>query len=158
MKRTSAIVAILVLGLAACGSDGDGGSDLTDDQAAAAASAIDEAEAGGIELDEACVDEVAAQLSDEDAAKVAASGPGEDAELSPEGEALSLELLSCADDEALVDLFISQMNESGQAFDEDCARENLEGLDVADLAAASEGGDAPEELIAALMECVDTGG
>ena len=52
MKRTNAIVAILVLGLAACGSDGDGGSDLTEDQAAAAASAMDEAEAGGIELDE----------------------------------------------------------------------------------------------------------
>ena len=157
MKRTSAIVAILVLGLAACGSDG-GGSDLTDDQAAAAAAAMDEAEAGGIELDEECVDEVAAQLSDEDAAKAAAAEPGEDAELSPEGEALGLELLGCADNDALVDLFISQMNESGQAFDEDCAREQLEGLDVADLAAASEGGNPPEELVAALMECVDTGG
>ena len=158
MKRTSAIVAILVLGLAACGSDGDGGSDLTDDQAAAAAAAMDEAEAGGIELDEECVDEVAAQLSDEDAAKAAAAEPGEDAELSPEGEALGLELLGCADNDALVDLFISQMNESGQAFDEDCAREKLEGLDVADLAATTEGGDPPEEFIAAFMECVDTGG
>jgi hypothetical protein len=158
MKRTSAIVAILVLGLAACGSDGDGGSDLTDDQAAAAASAMDEAEASGIDLDEDCVNEVAAQLSDEDAAKAASAAPGEDAELSPEGEALGLELLGCADDDALVDLFISQMNESGQAFDEDCAREQLEGLDVADLAAASEGGNPPEELVAALMECVDTGG
>jgi hypothetical protein len=158
MKRTSAIVAILVLGLAACGSDGDSGSGLTDDQEAAAASAIDEAEAGGIELDEDCVNEVAAQLSDDDAAKAAAAGPGENAELSPEGEALGLELLGCADEEALIDLFIAGISESGQAFDEDCAREKLEGLDVSDLAAASQGGDPPEELIAALMECADIGG
>jgi hypothetical protein len=158
MKRTIVIAVVVTLGLAACGSDGGGGSDLSDAQAAAAANAIEEAEAGGIELDEACVNEVAAQLSDEDAAKAAAAGPGENAELSPEGEALALELLGCADEEALIDLFISGMNESGEAFDEDCAREKLEGLDIADLAAASEGGDPPEEFFAALMECVDTGG
>jgi hypothetical protein len=158
MKRTIVIAAVVTLGLAACSSDGGGGSDLSDDQAAAASSAIEEAEAGGIELDEECVNEVAAGLSDEDAAKAAAAEPGEEADLSPEGEALGLELLNCADEEALVDLFIAGMNESGEAFDEDCAREQLEGLDVADLAAASEGGDPPEELITALMECVDTGG
>jgi hypothetical protein len=163
MKRSSALAAILVLVLAACGSDGDGGSGggdsgLSDDQAAAAQSAIDEAESGGIELDEACVNDVAAQLSDEDAAKAAAAEPGEDAELSPEGEALGLELLGCADDDALIDLFIAGMNESGETFDEDCAREKLEGLDVASLAAASGGGDPPEELISALIECVDAGG
>ena len=158
MRKSSAIAAILVLGLAACGSDGDGGSGLTDDQAAAASSAIEEAEAGGVELDEDCVNEVAAQLSDEDAAKVVAAGPGEDADLSPEGEALGLELLGCADEDALIDLFIAGMNESGETFDEDCAREKLEGLDVADLAAATQGGDPPEELISALIECVDTGG
>ncbi len=100
-------------------------------------------------------------LSDDQAA--AASSAIEEAEaggieLDEEGEALGLELLNCADEEALVDLFIAGMNESGEAFDEDCAREQLEGLDVADLAAASEGGDPPEELITALMECVDTGG
>jgi hypothetical protein len=158
MKRTIVIAAVATLGLAACGSDGGGGSGLSDDQAAAASSAIEEAASGGVELDEDCVNEVAEQLSDEDAAKAAAAEPGEEAELSAAGEALGLELLNCADEEGLIDLFIAGMNESGEAFDEDCAREKLEGLDVAALAAASEGGDPPADLIAALMECMDLGG
>ncbi|MGE5209723.1 MAG: hypothetical protein ACM3MM_00575, partial [Acidobacteriota bacterium] len=116
MKRTIVISAAIVLGLAACGSDGDSSADpttiagaagLTDEQAAAAQSAIDQAAAGGIELDESCVNEVAAKLSDDDAAKIVAAGPDESADLSPEGEALGLELLSCADESALIDLFVT---------------------------------------------------
>jgi hypothetical protein len=159
MKRTIVIAAAITVGLVACGGDSDsGGSDLSDAQAGAAAAAIEQAESGGIELDESCVNDIAAQLSDDDAAKVVAAGAEGDAELSAEGEALGVELLSCADEEALADLFITGLSESGQSFDEDCVREQLEGFDVTELAAASQGGEPPAELISSLVECLDLGG
>jgi hypothetical protein len=162
MKRTTAtrtvvIGAAIALGLTACGSDSDS-SGLSDDQSAAAQRAIDQAQAGGIELDEACVNEVAAKLSDDDAAKIVASGPDTTADLSPAGEALSLDLLECADQSGLIDLFVDGMNQSGQSFDEACLRDQLAGVNVAELVAASQGGDPPADLVDALSTCLDAGG
>jgi len=158
MKRTVMLVAVMALGLAACGGSDGGSSGLSDAQAQAASSAIEEAKAGGLELDEACVNGVAAKLSDDDAAKLAASDDGGSPDLSAEGEALGLELLGCANSDDLVDLFVAGMTESGQAIDEDCAREKLADYDVSELVAASQGGDAPADLISAMLECVDAGG
>ncbi len=152
MRRTLTIAALAAgLALTACGSDGDSGSDLTGPQAAAAQSAIDGAAEDGITLDESCVNDIAAQLSDEDAELAAADG---DDELSPEGEALTVSLLTCADEDALVDLFIQGMSESGPTLDEDCAREELQSFDVVEiLTAAGEGSDPPQDFIEALTPC-----
>ncbi len=155
MKKTLAIgVAIVGLVLTGCGSDG--GSDLSGPQAAAAAATLEQAESGGMALDEECVNDLASQLSDEDAEKIAAE---DDAELSPEGEALGMELLGCADQDALIDLFITGMTGSGgEAIDEDCARDKLQDVDIAELVASSEDGDPPAEVIAAIAECLEAGG
>ena len=152
MRRTLTIAAVTAgLALTACGSDGDSGSDLTGPQAAAAQSAIDGAAEDGITLDESCVNDIAAQLSDEDAELAAAEG---DDALSPEGEALTVSLLTCADEDALVELFIQGMSESGPTLDEDCAREELERFDVVEiLTAAGEGSEPPQDFIEALTPC-----
>ena len=152
MRRTLTIAALTAgLALTACGSDGDSGSDLSEAQAAAAQSAIDGAAEDGIALDESCVNDIAAQLSDEDAELAAAEG---DDELSPEGEALTVSLLTCADEDALVDLFIQGMSEGGPTLDEDCAREEIQDFDVVEiLTAAGEGSDPPQDFIEALTPC-----
>lgn len=162
MKRTSIIATLtLVVVMAACGSDSasdggsdsasDGGSELSEFQSAAAQSAIDAAAQDGVTLDESCVNDVAAQLSEDDAA-LAAEDP--DAELSAAGEALGLELLSCADPDEIIDLFIASLAESGQQFDEACAREQIEEFGVTELVASADQDGPPAELVQALMECV----
>jgi hypothetical protein len=152
MKKTLAIgVAVVGLVLTGCGSDG--GSDLSGPQAEAAAATLEQAESAGLTLDEECVNGVASQLSDEDAEKVASN---DDTDLSPEGDALGVELLGCADQEALVDLFIAGM--AGSGIDEDCARDKLADVDIADLVASSEGGDPPADVVAAITECAESGG
>ncbi|MEO1058787.1 MAG: hypothetical protein AAFY28_17920 [Actinomycetota bacterium] len=144
--------------LAACGDD-DGGSssDLSSDQQSAADAAIDAAAEGEVQLDRDCVEEIASQLSDEDAAAIVDSGGG-DAELSEEGATLSLDLLNCADNEAVIDTFIEGLEQSGQPFDEGCVREGLEDFDVSELAAAGQTGDIPDSLITGLIDCFELGG
>lgn len=167
MKKTLVLGVVIVgLMLTGCGSDGgsdggsdsgsDGGSDLSGPQAAAAAATLEQAESGGLTLDKECVNDLAARLSDDDAEKIAADD--DDADLSPEGEALGTELLGCADQDSLIDLFITGMAASGEAFDEDCARDKLQDVDIAELIASTEGGDPPSDVIAAIAECVETGG
>jgi hypothetical protein len=155
MTRTLKVAAITAIAaaltLTACGDDGEGDAGLSEAQSAAAQSAIDSASEDGVTLDEDCVNEVAAQLTEEDAALAAAD---DDAELSPAGEALTIQLISCADSDELVDLFIAGLAESGPALDEDCAREQLEEFDVVEaLTAAGGDGDLPEGLIEALTPC-----
>ncbi len=149
-------VGVVGLALAGCGSDGDsGGGDLGAPQAAAAAATIQSASEAGLELDQGCVNDLAAQLSDGDAEAIASS---DDAEISAEGQALGAELLGCADADALVDAFIAGMSESGQEIDEGCARDALQDVDIPELVAATESGDMPSDVVAALVECVDLGG
>lgn len=171
MKRivTTAVFAVAFT-LAACGSDGGGGGDgdgdgesgggsgggsgteLSDSQEAAAESAVESAAEDGITLERSCVDEVAAQLSEEDAVLAAADS---DAELSTEGEALSTELIQCASDENLVEFFIGNLNDSGGSFDEDCLREQLGALDLRGLIASSaEDEDPPADFVTAIESCV----
>jgi hypothetical protein len=147
MRRAVTIAAITAgLVLTACGSD-DGGS-ISGPQADAAQAAIDSAADEGLALDEDCVNDLAAQLSDEDAEKAAADG---DAELSPEGEALTVQLISCADPDELIDGIVSAMTDGGAMIDEDCAREALEGLDLGSL--VSTGDEPPAEFVEALTPC-----
>ncbi len=155
MNRRSIVAvagALVLLALSACGGDSDSSSELSDAQSAAASSAIESAAADGVTLDQACVEDVAAQLSEEDA-QLAADDP--DAELSAAGESLGIELLSCADDGEIVDLFIAGLTESGTPLDEDCARTALEAVDVKEIIAmAGSGDDLPADLVTALTPCL----
>ena len=153
MKKSIGVtVAVAALVLAACGSDGGGGASGVQGEAADAAMAA--AAEQDFELDESCVNDLAEQLSDEDAQAIVDAGGG-DADLSPEGEALSLQLLGCIDSDALVDQFIAGMTADGQVVDEDCVRENLEDFDLAEVAAS---GQPSDEMVAALIPCFDLGG
>jgi hypothetical protein len=160
-SRATMLAAVATLALAACGSDdkgssgnASGGTDLQDQ---AADAAIEAAAAENFELDENCVRGIASRLSDDDARKIVDAGPEGDADLSTEGEALSLELVRCIDSDTLIDQFIEGMGDGGQDFDEACVREQLEGVDVAELIATSEGSGTPSELVSSLMECFDLG-
>lgn len=151
-KSIGATIAVAALVLSACGSDGGSSAGGVQGEAADAAMALAADE--DFDLDESCVNDIANQLSDEDAQAIVDSG-GDDADLSPEGEALSLQLLNCVDGDALIDEFIAGMTADGQEVDEECVRENLEGFDLAELAAT---GEPSNDLITALIECFDLGG
>jgi len=148
-KSIVACVAAGVLVFAACGSDSDGASgaqgEVADEMIAAAAEE-------GVELDEECVNDVASQLSDEDAEAIVAAGPDGEADISDEGTAIGGQLMSCADQDEIIDVVIQQLESSGQEFDEACVREGLEGVDMASLAAGDDSGMS-DELIGAVVEC-----
>ena len=153
MRRIFTMAAVTAgLVLAACGSD-DGGS-ISGPQADAARAAIDSAAEDGLTLDEDCVNDVASQLSDEDAELAAAAGGG-DAELSPEGEALTIELVSCADPDELIESILGSMSDGGAVFDEDCAREALQDLDLTALVSSASGDEPPADFVNALTPCFE---
>lgn len=156
MKTLTMGLALTAMSLAGCGSDSDGGA-ASGPQADAAAAALESAEESGVSLDEDCVNDLAAQLSDDDAEKIVDAGDG-DADLSAEGEELTKQLVGCADEDALADLFIDTLSDSGQPVDEDCVREKLQDLDIAEVVTASGSGEPPEELVTALFDCFDLGG
>lgn len=137
------------------GDTGASGGGVAGDRGEAARLAIEAAAADGLELDEACVDELAAQLTDDDARAMVDAGIDGDPALSAEGEALTAQLLTCVDQEALVDLFVDGLEQSGEAFDEACVRENLA---EADLGRALDEDEAPRDLLSAVVDCVDLGG
>ena len=151
-KSIGATIAVAALVLAACGSDGDGGASGVQGEAADAAMAVAAEE--GFELDESCVNDLAKQLTDDDAQAIVDSG-GQNSDLSPEGEALSDDLISCIDNDALVDQFVAALAASGQEVDEDCVREKLEGVDLSQMADDS---DLPDDVVVELIECFDLGG
>ena len=154
MRTTLALFTIGVLVLAGCGGDDDSGDNgsLSDSQAAAAQRAIDQGDAEGFTLDEGCVNDLAAQLDDADAQLLADAGPDENPDLSEEGEQLSDQLLGCVDEDALVDLFIEQIEAEGQQVDDDCVRDALSEFDLADSLQAEE---PPPELIEAVLGCIE---
>jgi len=145
MKRTAMIITLVAAtALTACGSDDS--TAVSGIQADAAQAAVDSAAEQGLTLDRTCVDDVAVQLSDEDAAIAAADG---DADLSPEGEELSLQLLACADQDELIDSIVTGM---GDGVDQECARDALKALDLTTVLAAS-GDEPPAEFAEALAPC-----
>jgi len=121
-KLFSAIAATtLVVSVSACGGGGGG------DQGEVADMLMDAASEGGLELDEDCVNDTAAKLSDDDAKKIVDAGPDGDPELSPEAEALADEIFNCVDAGAFVDTILAEF-EGDDSVDTDCLREELEGL------------------------------
>ena len=81
-----------------------------------------------------------------------------DAEVSVEGTAIVSRLLGCADNDQIIDAFIAEMQKSGQEFDEECVREGLQDIDLAEVAASEEGQSGPpEEVISAVFDCFELG-
>ena len=148
-KTILSAAAAATLVLAACNSDDGGASGV---QGEAAQQAIDQAADEGVELDEGCVNDLAEDLSDEDAQAIVDAGPDGNPDLSDAGQSTTVELLNCIDPDALVDLFIEGMLESGEDIDEDCMREALEGTD---LTGVINGEDPSTELITAVVECTN---
>ncbi len=164
MKKLRMIAPIALLVFASACNDDDGGSGgLTDDQQAAVDQLQTASDEEGIVFDEDCLTDKAGELSDEDAAAIVAAGPDGDAQLSAEGEALTLELFSCLDNDAMIDLLISEMEASGEAVDEGCVRDALDGVDLGAMFAASEGGGDLEEdpdaaaAMLSLVACMGAG-
>jgi hypothetical protein len=153
--RLVAPVGLLVLASACNGSDGGG---LTDDQQAAVDQLLQIEEEEGIAFDRECIEDKAAELSDDDAAAIAAAGPDGDVELSEAGQLLTLELYNCIDNDAMVELLIQELGAAGDDVDEDCVRDALDGVDIGALFAASEGGgdiQADPEAAAAMLSVMD---
>ena len=135
--------------------DGDGASGP---QAEVADDAIASAKEDGIDLDADCVNELASQLSDEDAQAIVDAGPDGDAELSDEGTAIGSQLIGCAGNDQIIDALIVELKKSGQDFDEECVRDGLQDVDLAELAAGAAGeGGIPEEVINAVFSCFNPG-
>ena len=142
MRRLVAALAGGLLVLAACG-DGGGNQDQAADML------IEGAEDEGIEIDEDCVRDKASQLSDEDAQKIIdAEDSDETPDLSPEGLALTAEVVSCVPRDAMIDQILGDLPEG---IDGDCVRQALEGVDLSEFVA---NGEAPEEFISAMTECM----
>jgi hypothetical protein len=177
-KSLLSVVAGTALLFAACGSDSDGastdagtessspaadsapstdpGSSASGAQGEVADMVIAEAKNEGIDLDADCVNDITAELSDEDAAAIVAAGVGGDPDVSVEGDAAAAKIATCADNEQLVDAFIEELKSSGQTFDEQCVRDGLEGANLAELATSEETGtSAPTDLVEAVFDCFD---
>ncbi len=176
--RFISMLTVGALALAACGAGDDPSGDPTGDpadgatvetsgdtgasgggargvRAEAARLAIEAASAEGLVLDEQCVDELAAQLTDDDARALVDAGIDGDPALSVEGDALVTQLLTCVDQGALVDLFVDGLEQSGETFDEACVRENLGAVD---LGRALDEDENPRDLLSAVVDSVDHGG
>ena len=104
------------------------------------------------------MNDLTSQLSDEDAQAIVDAEAESDAEVSVEGTAIVNQLLGCADNDQIIDAFIAEMQKSGQEFDEECVREGLQDIDLAELAASEEGQSGPpEEVISAVFDCFELG-
>jgi hypothetical protein len=153
VKRLFApVIVVAGLTLAACGGS-DGGTSGA--QSEAAQQTIDAAKTAGFDLNEGCVNDIASQLSDDDAQAIVDAGPDGDPDVSTEGSALANQLAGCLSQEDLLDEFIIGMKADGQAFDEACVRENLKNFDLRALAAQGNNAAPTDELLAALFECFD---
>lgn len=106
MKKIMSMAAVGVLVLAACGSDDDDGggeSGSVDDVVNALVISFEsDPDLEGVELDEACLRNIAEGLSESDRAAIAEAFRSDDPNaqpegLSPEGEAAGLEILDCID-------------------------------------------------------------
>jgi hypothetical protein len=136
----------------------DGADTPGDLQGEAAETLIAATEGGGIELDPACVSDLTAQLSDEDAQEIVDARAESDADVSAEGTAIVGRLLGCADNDQLIDVFIEQLQAAGQEFDEACVREGLQDVDLAEIAASQDDqSGTQEEAMSAVFDCFELG-
>ena len=122
--RILGVSAVAALALAACGSDGGGGSSTQDEVAVLFAGAM-EAEDISVDLD--CAKEAASGMSDEDAQELVDAGVSASSVEGPAATEFAAKATSCIDISSLVDLFGEDL------VDGDCLEEVLNNVDPADL-------------------------
>lgn len=137
--------AALTLVLSACG----GGGGASGDQAKVTDMMMDVAGEQSIELDRACVEDKAAQLSDADAKALVEAGVDGDPQLSPEGDAIGEEIFSCVNIDSFVDSIVADLPDDG-SIDIDCVKEKLGDLKTAD--------EVSTEMMSIAFDCSDLGG
>ena len=133
-KRVLSSIAGASIILAACGGGASG------DQAKAADELIQVMDDRGVSMDKKCVEDLAGQLSDEDAKKIVEAGPDGNPDLSPEGEALGEQIFGCMDTDSLVDQIVDEVGADN--IDVDCLKDALKG------------GTDPDTMSAAMIDCV----
>jgi hypothetical protein len=126
--------------LAACGG---GGSDAD----AIADQLIDEADAEGMDLDEACVREVAAKFEGDDVAKVK---DGDFDGLSEAGQATAVEALQCLSTDSIATQLLDSLPDDG-SIDKECIADAIKDLDATALTS----GD--PALTQAMIDCAVSG-
>jgi hypothetical protein len=131
-------IATVTLVLAACG----GGDGASGKQGEVADQLVASASEAGLELDTACVDDIASKLSDDDAQRILDAGPDGDPTLSDEGEALGEQIFGCVSMDSFVDSLVAEVGEEN--VDVDCLKEALKGVDPAELGS----GDLPGDVFA----------
>ena len=151
-KQLISALAVGALILAGCGDeDGGSGSDLSEAQQGAADQAMLIEDEADVEFDRGCIEEIAAELTEEDAQAIVDAGPDGDARLSAEGEALQESLFGCMDQGDIIGLFVQSIEEAGQEVDDACVQDVLSDVDLAPLL---ESGEPPDEVIEAVFGCV----
>jgi hypothetical protein len=149
-KTLAAAIATLALLGASCGGS-DGGSG---DAAKIADKIMTSAKDEGMDLDKSCVTKLAEKFNDADTEMLVDNLDNEDFDLdqlSDEGAALGMQLIGCADKDALVDMMMEEIGEMPGA-DPECIRAALDKLDTDALIELGESeGDPSSASGAALM-------
>jgi hypothetical protein len=109
----------------------------------------------GLAIDQSCAEDVAARLSDDDAAALVAAGVDGDPELTADGEALGMELFGCLDRDVFIDSLIEEIRASGATVDEGCFRDALSDLEMSDLAESMDSDEPPADFMSAILGCVE---
>jgi len=122
--------AATTLVLAACG----GGDSVGGDQGRVIDLVIETAGDVGIEVDESCVSNLYADLSDDDAKAIADAGVEGNPDVSDEGSEIGDRVFSeCVDAESYLDTQIGFLTESDSAVDAECLKTELTGLTVDEI-------------------------
>jgi len=114
---------------------------------------LESSEAEGVVVDEACLREVVARLSDDDARLLAELGI-DDAEVSDQGDELAVELFGCIPGEWWLDEMARELESQGLTVDRACLEAELDDFDFRELGRAfREDGTPPEQLTTAGIRC-----
>jgi hypothetical protein len=155
-KNFAVAIATLALIGASCG-----GGDGSGDAAKIADKIITSAKDEGMELDKSCVTKLAEKFNDADTEMLVDNLDNEDFDLdqlSDEGAALGMQVIGCADKDALVDMMMEEMGEMPGA-DPECIRAALGKLDTDALIELGESEGDPssasgEALMTDIMACL----
>jgi hypothetical protein len=124
----------------------------------------------GMTIDEQCVRDAVGKLSDDDLRAIVAAGENGDPTVSAEADAIGESLVECVTDfgdeldtsgtgpipdgiamtDALIDVFVQQIEATGMQADRPCVEQALEGVDVAQLADVMNN----SELMTTLSACI----
>lgn len=139
--RPICIIAAVAFIAAGCGGGSGGDQDEAADLFLDAGAALD------LDLDEDCVRDLTARLSDQDAAAIVESGQTGEPDLSDEGDAIADEIFGCVDVDSYLDREIRSFTDNDDSIDPDCLRRELEGLATA--------AEIADSLIDAAIACSD---